>query len=92
MKFIFPKNYNFKNKIFGFIDYSTAIFNIICFFILFSICKLLFSNLNLKILFLIITYFPIFLLSIIGFNNENIVYIIFYIVKYLVRPKLYLYK
>ena len=29
MKFIFPKNYNFKNKIFGIIDYSTALVNII---------------------------------------------------------------
>ena len=92
MKFIFPKNYNFKNKLFGFIDYSTAIFNIMCFFILFTISKLLFNSLNLKVLFLIITYFPIFLLSIIGFNNESIVYIIFYVIKYLVKPKLYLYK
>lgn len=25
MKFIFPKNYTFKNKIFGIIDYSTAL-------------------------------------------------------------------
>ena len=23
MKFIFPQNYNFKNKLFGFLDYST---------------------------------------------------------------------
>ena len=29
MKFIFPQNYDFKNKLFGFIDYSTVIFNLI---------------------------------------------------------------
>ena len=29
MKFIFPQNYNFKSKLFGVIDYSTAIFNVI---------------------------------------------------------------
>lgn len=29
MKFIFPQNYNFKNKLFGIIDYSSLIFNII---------------------------------------------------------------
>ena len=29
MKFIFPKNYNFKNKLFGFIDYSTIFINLI---------------------------------------------------------------
>ena len=29
MKFIFPQNYCFKNKLFGIIDYSTLILNII---------------------------------------------------------------
>ena len=29
MKFIFPKNYNFKNKFLGFIDYTTIFINII---------------------------------------------------------------
>ena len=28
MKFIFPQNYNFKNKLFGFLDYSTIFFNL----------------------------------------------------------------
>ena len=92
MKYIFPKNYNFKNKIFGIIDYTTAIFNVLIFVLLFSIINLIFKSLNLKIILMIIIYLPIFLFSIIGFNNENILYIIFYIIKYLVRPKLYLFK
>ena len=92
MKFIFPKNYNFKNKILGISDYTTAIFNVVSFFIIFSLINVIFSNLNLKILFIVFLYFPIFLFSVFGFNNENIVYIIFYILKYLIRPKLYLYK
>ena len=29
MKFIFPQNYDFKSKLFGFIDYTTVILNII---------------------------------------------------------------
>ena len=29
MNFIFPKNYNFKNKFLGFIDYTTIFINII---------------------------------------------------------------
>ena len=29
IKFIFPQNYCFKQKLFGFIDYSTLFFNII---------------------------------------------------------------
>lgn len=92
MRFVFPKNYFFKNKILGFIDYSTAAFNIIIFLLLFSISNLFFISLTHRLIFIIITYLPVFLLSIVGFNNESIVYIIFYIIKYLVKPKLYLYK
>ena len=29
MKFIFPQNYNFDNKLLGFIDYTTVILNIV---------------------------------------------------------------
>lgn len=92
MKFIFPKNYNFKNKILGIIDYPTAILNIITFFLLFSIINLIFKSLYIKIFIMIVLYLPIFLFSIIGFNNENILYILFYIIKYLIKPKIYLYK
>ena len=42
MKFIFPKNYNFKNKIFGIIDYSTALVNIIWYAFIFLLINLLF--------------------------------------------------
>lgn len=91
MKFIFPKNYNFKNKILGFIDYTTAIFNIIVFVMLLLLFNMLFKSINIKVLFLIIFYFPIFLFSVIGFNNENILYILYYIIKFLIKPKLYLY-
>lgn len=91
MKFIFPKNYNFKSKIFGVIDYSTAILNIIIFCIIFFILKIFLKNLNLKIFFCIIFYFPIFIFSIVGFNNENIFLNIKYILKYLIKPKIYLF-
>ena len=42
MKFIFPQNYNFKNKLFGIIDYSSLIFNIIWDLIIFLLINLLF--------------------------------------------------
>lgn len=92
MKYIFPKNYNFKNKIFGIIDYPTAAFNVVLFFIILSISNILFKSINIKIFIIIFFYFPVFLFSVIGFNNENILYIIFYIIKFLLKPKLYLYK
>ena len=92
MNYIFPTNYNFRNKILGIIDYPTMIFNIIYFSIVYSLCNLIFHILNLKIIFIIIFYFPVFLFSIIGFNHENILYSLFYIIKYLIKPKIYLYK
>ena len=35
MKFIFPQNYKFNNKLFGIIDYSTAIVNIVWYVFIF---------------------------------------------------------
>lgn len=92
MKFIFPQNYNFNSKLFGFIDYSTAIVNVIWIAFVFCIVNLIFSNLNIKIFLFIILTFPVILFSIIGFNHENILYVIFYISKYIKSPKVYLYK
>lgn len=91
MNFIFPSNYSFKNKLLGIIDYPTAIFNVIYFLIIFGINYLLFSSINIRIIFIIVFYFPIFLFSIVGFNHENILYSLFYILKFLIKPKLYLY-
>jgi hypothetical protein len=53
---------------------------------------LFFDNLNFKIFLFIILVFPILLFSVIGFNHENILYVFYYILKYLKRPKIYLYK
>ena len=91
MKFIFPQNYNFNSKLFGVIDYSTLLINLFWFFIIFLFLHL-FNNLTFKIIFFIITCFPVFLLSIIGFNHENIFYVICYLFKYLKSNKIYLYK
>ncbi len=92
MKFIFPQNYNFNTKLFGIIDYSTAFINIIWWIIIFCILHFLFNDLTLKIIIFIITCFPIFLLSVIGFNHENIFYVIKYLYKFAKSNKIYLYK
>ena len=83
MKFIFPQNYNFKNKLFGIIDYSSLIFNIIWDLIIFLLINLLFKNNNIKIF--------IFLFTILGFNHENILNVFIYLIKYIKRPKIYFY-
>lgn len=91
MKFIFPKNYDFKIKLFGIFDYFTIIINIIFDLFVFSLCNLLFNNINIKIFIFVSLCFPLFLLSIFGLNSENIFLVLIYILKYFFRPKLYLY-
>lgn len=92
MKFIFPQNFNFKNKIFGIIDYPTAIFNVIYFCLIYFILNIFIPNITFKIIMIILLYLPIFLISIIDFNHENILYFLWYMLKFMFRPKIYLYK
>ena len=89
MNFIFPENYNFKNKIFGMFDYSTAIINFAWGFLIFRILKSMPILLNLKITIFITLYFPLLLFSLFGFNHENIIYFISYMVKFIKRRKVY---
>ena len=92
MKFIFPQNYNFRSKFLGFIDYSTAILNVLWAIFVFCILNVLFSSLKIKIFLFIIFSMPVLIFSIVGFNHENIIYVLFYILKYINSPKVYLYK
>ena len=91
MKIFFPRNYDFNKKLFGIIDSFTLIINIIYDSFVFSFCNLFFSSLNIKIFLFISLCFPIFLLSIVGLNNENVFLVLMYIIKYFKKPKLYLY-
>ena len=92
MKFIFPRNYKYKNKLFGMIDYSTAIINIIFYLIIYFIINLFFKQIKIKIFLFVLICFPCFLLSIINNDNENIFSLIKYFIKYLKSKKIYLYK
>ena len=92
MKFIFPQNYNFKGKILGFIDYSTAIIDVTWGILIFGLLNILPVNFNIKIFIFVILVFPVLLISIVGLNSENIVSVCSYLMKYLVRPKVLLYK
>lgn len=92
MKFIFPQNFAFKNKILGIIDVSTLFLNIIWDVFIYCLLNLFFSNINIIISGFIIFCFPLFLFSIIGFNHENIVYVLFYLLKFIFTKKLYFYR
>ena len=92
MKFIFPQNYDFKNKILGIIDYSTAFINVLWDAFIFIIINLFFKSLSLKIFIFVVFCFPLLLFSFAGFNGENIIYVFSYLIRFLLKPKLFLYK
>ena len=92
MKFIFPQNYDFKNKLLGIIDYSTVIVNLIWDVFVFLIINTIFSSWTIKIFILVVLCFPLLLLSFAGFNGENILYVFSYLIHYFTKPKLFLYK
>ena len=91
MKFIFPQNYKFKNKLLGFIDYSTAIMNVIWCILVWFIIHLFTSNISIILFLFIILCLPVFLFSITGVFGENILFVISYILKFFTKPKLYLF-
>ena len=87
MKFIFPQNYNFSNKLFGFFDYSTAVFLVCWCLIIGFLLHVLIPFWTLKIVLFIVLCFPLVLFSIIGFNNENILYVIGYLLRFSKKNK-----
>lgn len=92
MKFIFPQNYDFKNKLFGVIDYTTAFVNLLwCALVLFLI-HLFFKSLMVKIFLFILLCLPLFLFSFSGFQGENIIYVFSYLIHFIFKQKLFLYK
>lgn len=92
MKFIFPQNYDFKNKILGVIDYSTAFVNLLWYSVVFILVSLLFNDWSLKTFVFVSLCFPLLLFSFAGFNGENVVYVFSYLFRFLGRPKLLLYR
>ncbi len=91
MKFIFPKNYNFKNKLFGIIDYSSLFVNLLWEVFVFCFINLIFINITIKIFIFIVLCLPLFLFSLLGLNNENILYVINYLIKFVFSTKIFLF-
>lgn len=91
MKFIFPQNYNFKNKLFGFIDYSTLFFNILYAASVFCLLDIILNNFSIKISLFTVFYFPLLIFSITGFNHENIIYVLLYLIKFFKNRTIYFY-
>lgn len=92
MNFIFPSNYAFKNKLFGIIDYTSAIVNLIWYIFIFCLVNLFFSDINIKIILFISLCFPFLIFTIVNNRNENILFVLLYIIKFIVNRKIYFYR
>ena len=92
MQFIIPKNYKFKPKILGLLDYQTAVINGIWGGILYLLSNILFKTLTYKLYFIGALFLPFLLFTIVGINNESIISVSIYIIKYFRRQKIYLYR
>lgn len=92
MNFIIPKNYKFKPKLFGMIDYQTAVLNLAWAGFLYVLVNIIFTQLALKVYFFIALFVPFLLFSIIGINNESLISVFIYLFKFYKNQKIYLYK
>ena len=92
MKFVFPQNYDFKNKLFGIVDYSTVFVNLLWYAFVLLLVNFIFESLTLKIFVFVVLCFPLLLFSFAGFNGENILYVFSYLIRFLLKSKLFLYK
>lgn len=91
MKFIFPQNYKFKTKILGLIDYQSAILTVIWGGLVYLILNIIFESLKLKIFLFITSVLPVFIFSVVGIGGENIISVIIYMSKFIIKPKLIFY-
>ena len=92
MKFIFPKNYTTRFKLFGFLDYTTALFNLCWILLLFGILQLFPFSFQTKLFILIFLSFPLLLFSIFGFADETILTVLSYLISFYRKRKIYLYR
>ena len=91
MKFIFPKNYKYQSKILGFIDYITAIVDLVIGITLFLLLKIFIKTISIRIYIFIILFVPIILFSIFASDGENIIIYIYKIIKFIKRRGVYFY-
>ena len=92
MKFVFPQNYDFKNKLFGIVDYSTVFVNLLWYAFVLLLVNFIFEIFTFIVFVFVVLCFPLLLFSFAGFNGENILYVFSYLIRFLLKSKLFLYK
>lgn len=91
MIFIFPKNYDFSFKFMGIFSYFSIFINIIWATTVYFLVSIFFGSFIVKLYAFIILFLPVCLFSLLNKSNENILYVLFSFIKYLVRPKVFFY-
>ena len=92
MKFIIPQNYEFNTKILGIMDYQSALLDVIWCGVILFIIKGICIKIEIKIFIFMILALPVIIFSIVGLNGENIIYVLKYMAKYIIIPKVLLYE
>ena len=91
-EFIFPMNYKNKEKFLGFIDYKVVVAILVLAFFVFIILKNIGISLIVKVtLFIVIVGFFSILIAI-GVNGENMLDFLWFMIKYLMKEKVYVYR
>lgn len=85
-------NLNRENKLFGIIDYKTLIVLLIIIMFIWWFSGLIFSNIINRTYMLIITLIPVIGIFYSNKSSDNITHIVYCIIKYILSPKLYVYK
>ena len=91
MKFIFPKNYKYRAKILGFIDYVTATIDLIIGFILIFLIRIFVKKITTQIYILVVLFIPIVLFSVFVADGENIILYTIQIFKFMKKRGIYFY-
>ena len=91
LRFVIPKNYKYQMKFLGFINYTTILIDTVIAILLLGLLSIFIKSIEIKIYIFVSLYFPVILFSIFGIGNENIVYVTKYIIKYIIKQKVYLY-
>lgn len=76
---------------FGFIEYSTAIFDVIFGIILYALLNIFITDFTIKISIFIVFALPIFILSITGIYKEKFFHILIYLFKFFMNRNVYVF-
>ena len=89
MNFIFPKNYNYTFKFLGMFSYFSIFINVIWGMLVYFFISILFGSFIVKLYAFIILFLPVCLFTLLNKSNENILLVLYFLIKYIVRPKVF---